>query len=223
MCINRRNHFKRFIYLFVLIGFSTAHGGSYEDFFSAIKRDDERGVSALLARGFDPNTLDPEGLHGLFLAMREPSEKVSGVLLSTPKVDVNVLNPKGESPLMIAAITGQNAFAEKLVHLGADINKTGWAPLHYAATRGNIALMTLFLENHAYIDAESPNGTTPLMMAAMYGSADAVRLLLVEGAVPQLKNQQGLTAIDFARRANRADAADLIAAAIRKQAGPGRW
>ena len=61
--------------------------------------------------------------------------------------------------------------------------------------------MELLLENHAYIDAESPNGTTPLMMAAHYGTPAAVKLLLEAGADPTLKNQLGLTAIDFARRA----------------------
>ena len=220
---NLRNYIRIIVFVIVFNGFSGVNAGSYEDFFAAIKRDDDRGVAALLMRGFDPNTLDPDGLHGLYLSLRERSDKVSGMLLETPKIDVNALNPKGESPLMIAALTGQNAVAEKLVRSGADLNKTGWTPLHYAATGGNIALMTLFLEHHSYIDAESPNGTTPLMMAAMYGTADAVKLLLAEGAVPQLKNQQGLTAIDFARRANRADVADVIAGAIRKQAGPGRW
>jgi ankyrin repeat protein len=42
--------------------------------------------------------------------------------------------------------------------------------------------MELLLEENAYIDAESPNKTTPLMMAAQYGSPAAVKLLLAEGA-----------------------------------------
>lgn len=218
-----RNYIKKAVYLLVFSVFNSAAAGSYEDFFIAIKRDDDRALTVLLARGFDVNTLNPEGLHGLYLALLEPSVKVSAILLEVPKIDVNALNPKGESPLMIAALTGQYAAAERLVRLGADLNKTGWTPLHYAATSGNIKLMTLFLEHHAFVDSESPNGTTPLMMAAMYGTTDAVTLLLAEGAVPGLKNHQGLTAIDFARQVERADAAELIAAAVRKQASPGRW
>lgn len=197
--------------------------GSYDDYFNAIKRDDDRSVKSLLARGFDVNTLNPDGQHGLSLALREPSGKVSAVLLDAPKIEVNALNSNGESPLMIAALNGQNAAAEKLVRLGADLNKTGWTPLHYAATSGNVALMGLFLEHHAFVDPEAPNGTTPLMMAAMYGTDDAVKLLLAEGAVPQLKNQLGLTAIDFARQAGRADAAELIGEALRKRIATGKW
>ncbi|HQS33090.1 MAG: hypothetical protein B7X59_01290 [Polaromonas sp. 39-63-203] len=217
------NYFKKVIYLIVLYGFSVAHAGSYDDFFTAVQRDDAATVQSLLARGFDANTVDPNGLHGLYLALREPSLNVAQVLVDWPKTDVNVLNPKGESALMMAALRGQQAMAEKLIKRGADVNKTGWAPLHYAASNGHLALMALLLENSAYIDAESPNGTTPLMMAAMYGTAEAVKLLIDEGADPQLKNQQGLTALQFAQRANRPDAAGLIATAIRRQRPAGQW
>ena len=85
------------------------------------------------------------------------------------------------------------------------------------------AIIELLLEQHAYIDAESPNGTTPLMMAAHYGSPAAVKLLLEAGADPALKNQLGLTAIDFAYRAGRQDAADMIAANIRAARPKGKW
>ena len=217
------NYFKRIIYLVVFYGVSVANAGSYDDFFTAVQRDDAATVKSLLAKGFDANTVDPTGLHGLYLALREPSLKVAQVLVDWPKTDVNVLNTKGESALMMAALRGQQAIAEKLIKRGADVNKTGWAPLHYAASNGHLALMALLLENSAYIDAESPNGTTPLMMAAMYGTSEAVKLLIDEGADPQLKNQQGLTALQFAQRGNRPDAAGLIAAAIRRKRPAGQW
>ena len=53
-----------------------------------------------------------------------------------------------------------------------------WSPDelgHYAASAGNIPIIAMLIENSAYIDAESPNGTTPLMMAAMYGTPAAVK------------------------------------------------
>jgi ankyrin repeat protein len=61
------------------------------------------------------------------------------------------------------------------------------------------------LAHHAYIDAESPNGTTPLMMAAQYGVESVVVSLLEAGADASLRNEQGLSALDFARRADRPD------------------
>ena len=83
--------------------------------------------------------------------------------------------------------------------------------------------MNVLLENHAYIDAASPNGSTPLMMAAMYGTPSAVKLLLEAGADPSLKNIQGLTAIDFAQRGKRIDSAEIIAAFVRGQQPKGKW
>ena len=56
-------------------------------------------------------------------------------------------------PLMLAAITNQLDWAKKLIERGADVNQKGWTPLHYAATKGNIEIMRLLIENHAYLDA----------------------------------------------------------------------
>ncbi len=217
------NYIKNTVYLFVLFGYSLAVSGSYEDFFAAIKQDNAAVVRQLLARGFDPNTIDPKGQNGLYLALQEPSPKVAQVLAEWPKTNVNMLNAQGESVLMIAALKDNIDAANSLVKRDADVNKTGWAPLHYAATSGSLAILSLLLDNHAYIDAESPNGSTPLMMAAMYGTPQAVKLLIDAGADPLLKNQQGLTAIDFARRASRTESVDLLAAAIRRKQATGKW
>jgi hypothetical protein len=214
---------KYTLYLVVLFVFNLCNAGSYDDFFTALKRDDAPGVVALLRRGFDPDTRDPQGYCGLFLATREPSLAVAAALVSWPKTDVNILTVKGESPLMIAALKNHLPLARQLIARGADVNKTGWTPLHYAATGGHLAMIQLLLDNYAYIDAESPNGSTPLMMAASYGSAAAVKLLLDEGADPLLKNSLGLTAIDFARGAEREAVASQIAAAARARQPRGTW
>lgn len=202
---------------------ASALAGSYDDFFSAIKTDDASAIDKLLRRGFDPNTPDAKGVPGLLLAVREPSPKVIKVLLKSPKINAEVRNAKDESALMFAAINGQLDIATALIEAGADVNKPGWAPLHYAATKGHVAMIELLLENDAYIDAESPNQSTPLMMAAMYGTAESVKVLLEAGADPSIKNEQGLTAIDFANRVSRPGNAELIAAAIRAKAPKGKW
>ena len=216
-------YFKSVLYLIVFYGFSVSYAGSYDDFFVAIKRDDAATVSALLSRGFDANTLNPAGEHGLLLAVREPSLKVASVLINWPKVNVEARNRQDESPLMLAALKGLTEVCQQLIAKEADVNKPGWAPLHYAATNGHLAVISLLLDNHAYIDAASPNGSTPLMMAAHYGTAAAVKLLLEAGADPLLRNVQGLSAIDFAHRGNRLDSAEIIAAFIRSRQPKGVW
>lgn len=218
-----RKYFRFFFYLSVLICISTARAGSYEDFFQAVTRDDAATISELLRRGFDPNALDPKGRPGLFIALKEGSLKVAEVLVDFPKTHVEWRSPQDESALMIASLKGNTALVRKLVARDSDVNKTGWTPLHYAATGGHVDVIQLLLDENAYIDAESPNKTTPLMMAAKYGNLDAVKLLLESGADPRLRNQLGLTAIDFAHQGNRPDAAEAIAAAIRNAQPKGKW
>jgi ankyrin repeat protein len=220
-----KKYFKKAIYLAVVAASFSLHAGSFDDFFRAARSDDASAIAALLNRGFDPNTRDEQGQTGLLIAMREPSPKVIQVLLDSPKTDVELRNAKDESPLMLAALKGQQDLVTRLIARDADVNKPGWTPLHYAATGGHVAIMKQLLENYAFIDAQSPNGSTPLMMAAMYGSSAAVQLLLDEGADTAMKNQLGMTALDFAQRANRADAVRLLSAAVRasKRPSDGKW
>ena len=177
MNLNIINYIRNIIYLYVLIGFSLTHAGSYDEFFNAIKLDDAAKVSALLSRGFDPNTSDPAGVPGLLMATKESAYKVVKVLLNHPKIKMEVRN----------------------------------------------AAMSLLLEENAYIDAASPNNTTPLMMAAHYSTPAAVKLLLEAGADPMLKNDLGLSAIDFALRAEHTVAANIIAAFVRGLQSKGTW
>lgn len=214
---------RKLIYLILLSGILPAHAGSFEDWFVAIRQDKPAEITSLLQRGFDPNTVSPEGLHGLFLAVREGALKAAMVLADWPKTQVEWRSDKDESPLMLAALKGQEDVVRKLIDRGADVNKPGWTPLHYAATNGHLGIMNLLLEHHAYLDAESPNKTTPLMMAAFYGTSQAVKLLLEAGADPTLRNEQGLSAVDFAQRGNRPDAAAMIAESIRNRKPKGQW
>lgn len=217
------NYIRYIFYLYVFVGFSFSFAGAYEDFFVAIKRDEPGPVAELLQRGFDVNVRDPDGQHALYLAIRDQARKVTEVLLGWPKIDVEARNSQDESALMMAALKGDLELARRLIGRDADVNKPGWTALHYASTNGHIAAMRLLLEHHAYIDAEAPNGTTPLMMAAHYGTPEAVKLLLEEGADPELRNKLELSAIDFAQRGNRKESAEIIAAFIRGRQPRGKW
>jgi hypothetical protein len=210
-----RESIKAITAVFVSIVACAAMAGSYDDFFTAIKRDDPTVIRELLQRGFDPNTPNTDGTDGLYLALRDGSLKAAQALVDWPKTDVDKRTPKDETPLMMACLRGQLALAKTLIARGADVVKTGWTPLHYAATNGHIPVMELLLDESAYIDAESPNGTTPLMMAAKYGTPAAVKFLLEAGADPTLKNQLGLSAADFASQSGRTDSAQLIATAAK--------
>lgn len=221
------NNIKKIVVLVVITGISMiASANPLDDFFAAARNDDESTVVKLLLRGFDLNTRDAAGNHALSVAIREGSTKVANFLLDQASLQVEARNLQGESPLMMAALKGQLALARRLIERKAEVNKPGWTPLHYAATSAtpvSADMVRLLLEHHAYIDAESPNRSTPLMMAAQYGLPAVVRLLLEEGADPMLRNEQGLSAIDFARRASRPDAVEIIAAFVRARQPVGAW
>lgn len=218
-----RKYFKSGLYLLAVVGFSICLAGSYDDFFSAIRRGSARDVQALLNQGFDPNSLNPQGHYGLMLALSDESWDVAETLVAHNATDVNIRNVRDETPLMLAALKGQINLCRALLNREANVNKAGWTALHYAATNGTPELIQLLLDHYAYVDAESPNGTTPLMMAAMYASEDAVKVLLDSGADVSLRNTRGLSAVDFANRAQKPKSVALIAAAIRDSKAGSGW
>lgn len=195
---------------------ASAFAGAYEDFFRAIELDDARSLTRLLQRGFDPNTPDPQGQVGLFLALRSGSGQVVEVLLAHPELKVDAANTTDETPLMMAALRGAMEPARRLMERGARLERPGWTPLHYAATGPSVALVKLLLDRGAPIDARSPNGTTPLMMAARYGAEEGAALLLERGADAALRNQLDLGAADFARAVGREALAKRLEGLVRR-------
>ena len=193
-------YFKYIFQIYVFIGLSICHAGSYEDFFQAIDRDDSAMVETLLKRGFDANTPSPQGASPLMSAIRQAALKSAIVLAAWPQTRVDDRNAEDETPLMLAVFHNQKSVVHLLIERQADVNKPGWTPLHYAATQGHADMVRVLMQHHAYIDAPSPNGTTPLMMAARYGNPLVTKLLLEEGADPRLKNDLGLSVLDFAHQ-----------------------
>lgn len=180
-----------------------AFGGAYEDFFRAVEIDDARTVSGLLARGFDPNAPDERGEVGLYLALRGDAPRVAAALLEHPAIQVDQANGAGETPLMMAALKGRLDWVPRLIARGAQLDREGWTPLHYAASGPEPKLVALLVERGARVDSLSPNRTTPLMMAARYGDERAVDVLLAAGADRKRRNDQGLDAAAFARDGGR--------------------
>nr|WP_315262380.1 ankyrin repeat domain-containing protein [uncultured Limnohabitans sp.] len=207
-----RKYFKYFLYLYVFIGYSSSNAGSYDDFIAAVTFDQPATVEKLLARGFDPNTPNEKGVPGILIALQSDSPKSAMLLAKHPKTNINAKNAVNETPLMLAAINNQLDLAKVLIARGADVNRPGWTPLHYAATKGHREMMRLLLEHEAYIDSESANGTTPLMMAAYYAPPLAVKLLLEEGADPTLLNSANASALDMALSQDREQSAFYIRA-----------
>lgn len=194
-----------------------ALAGSYDDFFTAVKLNDDETVRKLLQRGFDPNTTERDrGDSGLILALREDANKVVDVLINAKNVNLELKSRNGDSALLIAAYRGNLKAVTDMLAKGAEPNRPGWTALHYAAAVGRNDIVQLLLDHAAYIDAGSANGTTPMMMAARDGHILTVKLLLDEGADATLRNTAGWTAIDFAKSNNHKDIAEGLTFRLQK-------
>lgn len=87
--------------------------------------------------------------------------------------------------------------------------KDGWTPLHFAATRGDYAMVAFLLEKHAFVNAQTKKDNhTPLSLAVRHGYSQrlpenytrTINLLLTHGAISWLKDTQGLPAQAYALR-----------------------
>lgn len=204
------------IYLVVVVAFSPATADQQADLLKAASLDNARWVQQLLAEGADPNATDANGQTALALALRENAKAAAAALIAHPRLAVDATNAAGETALMLACLRGHAELAQQLVARGAAINRSGWTPLHYAASGPEPRLVAWLLDRGAAIDAPSPNRSTPLMMAARYGASDSADLLLGRGANARLRNDRELSAADFARAAGReALAARIEAASLR--------
>jgi len=176
------------------------------DFTKAAKFDDVSEVQSLLKAGVSPNTLDQNGNPMLIVAIRDKSPKVTNLLLANKAIDIDLSNKSGENPLMIASIEGDLPLVETMVLKNkAQVNKTGWTPLHYACSTGKLNVAEFLVANGAKVNAPSPSETTPLMMAVSSGNELLIKFLLDKGADLTMRNHEGYSAIDVAELFNRDD------------------
>jgi hypothetical protein len=163
-----------------------------------IHNDKATDLQALLRQGANPNVLYKNGQPAIMRAVVDGAWKVFDVLAADPRTDVNAVNPANETALMYLAVAGDTERARKLIKRGAQVNRLGWTPLHYAASKGRIETAKLLLAHQAMVNAPSPEGTTPIMMAALSGNREMVDLLLNAGADITTRNLKGQNAADWA-------------------------
>ncbi|HTH60676.1 MAG TPA: ankyrin repeat domain-containing protein [Paraburkholderia sp.] len=197
-----------------------AYGADTDSIVKAVKFDDDKRIAKLLVQGVDPNMTTPDKLHMplIVLAAREKSDKVAKVLALNPKTDLDKVDSADENAMMLAALNGDLDLVKLLIDKDAEVNKKGWAPLHYAAANGHDDIVQLLIDHSAYLDTPSPNGTTPLMMAARGNHITTMKVLLDAGADPRVKNQIGMTALDFAKQYHAKDATEGLEAMFARDA-----
>ena len=88
--------------------------------------------------------------------------------------------------------------------------ETHTAPLHLAASRGDLAVVQFLLDKGARVDAEDKDGKNALILAATKGYREMVELLLKRGANPTLSDTGGRTALFWALANGHKEIAEIL-------------
>lgn len=190
------------------------------NWYLALENDRPNIIEQEFNRGANPNAVDAKGNPSLMLAIRNQSWKVVDTLLANRRTNVNIENEARETPMMYLALMGETERLRDLQARGGQINRIGWSPLHYAASKGHEETVRYLLSQKAIVNAPAPDGTSPLMMAALSGKRAVVDLLLAAGADPSMQNAQGLSPADWARSANHDQLAAYLDQAVARKAAP---
>jgi ankyrin repeat protein len=119
--------------------------------------------------------------------------------------DINALDNNGSTPLVIACISGHEAAAFLLLHLGAD-GKTwkdgdGRSALYWACMEGLVSVIRRLVDMGADINQQDNDGITPLIWACESGKEAMAHLLLEFGAdVNRGEDEDGRSALHLASR-----------------------
>lgn len=114
--------------------------------------------------------------------------------------DVNSVDEKGFTPLIIATMQGHTKAIEVLLAAGAQIDgkyKNGSTALIFAAS-SNIEATNLLISKNANINIKNNNGFTPLMAAASTGHIENMVALIKKGADIDEKDKKNWTALIYA-------------------------
>ncbi|OVA06696.1 Tetratricopeptide TPR-1 [Macleaya cordata] len=145
--------------------------------------DDGKGIARTVS-----SIKDEDGRGALHFAASRGNLNICKYLIEELKLDVDVKDGTGETPLARATIEGRLSTVEYLLEKGAnpeisdDENVT---PLHCAAMRGHKEIITLLLSRGINVDVINDFGT-PLQYAVATGNHEAVKVLLDYHANPNL-------------------------------------
>ena len=155
----------------------------------------------ILERNVDVNSQNNDGLTAFLLALKRENLDVARLLLDH-NADVHVRDKHGNTPLHVAAFTGNGHLdiCHILLKRNAEVNSRNHhesTPLLLASERGP-ELVQLFLDHNADWHARDGDGDTLLHCAAIAGKLEVVRLLLELNAEVNSQNNEGSTPLHLA-------------------------
>lgn len=158
-----------------------------EALIAIITAEDSRSLKDLNATGDFKQLIFSGELTPLHLAAQVGNIKAAKIFLAA-KIDVNMRDKQGSTPLLLAIEYGNFTLAEFLIQdANADVNiadNTGITPLDAAIRSQNSSLTKLLIEKGANVIAVDSLGWTPLRRASFHGNPEIIKILTDAGAVP---------------------------------------
>lgn len=152
-----------------------------EAMFESLERGDFDTFKNTLARGADIHGRSNRLWTALHFAAKGSNCEIIKFILDQ-KVEFNVKDINGQSPLHVAAEYGQTDivrfFLSKKISSIDVVDNYGETPLHIAAQRGHRELVEILLKNNCKINIFNHSGYMPLHCAALNGHEDVLRVLL---------------------------------------------
>ncbi|XP_020903271.1 transient receptor potential cation channel subfamily A member 1, partial [Exaiptasia diaphana] len=134
--------------------------------------------------------------------------------LLNQKIDVNLSDGFGRSPLHNAVLKGIPSIVDILLKSGADVNKKDDredSAVHYAARVGNPQVLTLILSNpECDVNLKGSSLNSPLHIAASLNKPDLCQILLEYHANPNSQEENGKSPLGRAVESGAANSAKYL-------------
>ncbi|RWS09566.1 hypothetical protein B4U79_03359 [Dinothrombium tinctorium] len=136
--------------------------------------------------------MDANDISTIFDVIRSKDELFIEQQLASRKYDLNAVDIRGYSPILLAAIDGNQQLIELLIKQGAAFSDdcrpkdVHCDPLHIAAKRGHLNVVKLLVDKGANVNAIDTVGRTPLWYTLLSGHVDVFLFLLENGAKANL-------------------------------------
>lgn len=125
--------------------------------------------------------------------------------------DTAAIGPNGETALMVAVQSGNNAVVERLLGSGARVRSdVAETPLSWALRHHQAAMVQLLLSKGYKPDIHGMHEAPPLLDAVRQGDALSTQALLKAVAAVEIADEHGHTPLIMAAQLNRADVVTLL-------------
>ncbi|XP_026159485.1 caskin-1-like isoform X2 [Mastacembelus armatus] len=145
--------------------------------------------------------------------LQRPRPGKAKLLGAAKRVNVNIQDADGLSPLHHAALSGNKELISLLLEAQAAVDikdHKGMRPLHYAAWQGKTEPMKMLLKAGSSVNGQSDEGQIPLHLSAQHGHYDGSEMLLQHQSNPCISDSAGKTPLDLACEFGRVRVVQLL-------------